>query len=318
MIFGYLRVLSYLCNMKPIKTGLGRGLGALIPMDDTSSSMAPQNAPSSINEIDLELIHANPSQPRREFDEQALEELANSIRSVGIIQPITLRQEEDGTYLIIAGERRYRAAQRAGLLSIPAYIRKVNDDAVMEMTLIENIQREDLNAIEVALAYQQLLTRNQLTQEELSQHVGKSRATVANFMRLLRLPAEIQLALKDRRISMGHARALLSLEDAEQQVALYHQIVAQDLSVRRVENLVREFVEGRILDFRTEGLTSKKAANGKQESDELFSQMTQHLSEMFSTKVRMSCNEKGQGKITIPFRNDEELRNIIALLDKLN
>lgn len=318
MIFGYLRVLSYLCNMKPIKTGLGRGLGALIPMDDTSSSMAPQNAPSSINEIDLELIHANPSQPRREFDEQALEELANSIRSVGIIQPITLRQEEDGTYLIIAGERRYRAAQRAGLLSIPAYIRKVSDDAVMEMTLIENIQREDLNAIEVALAYQQLLTRNQLTQEELSQHVGKSRATVANFMRLLRLPAEIQLALKDRRISMGHARALLSIEDAEQQVALYHQIVSQDLSVRRVENLVREFVEGRILDFRTEGLTSKKVVYGKQGSDELFSQMTQHLSEMFSTKVRMSCNEKGQGKITIPFRNDEELRNIIALLDKIN
>ncbi|MBR5716419.1 MAG: ParB/RepB/Spo0J family partition protein [Bacteroidales bacterium] len=304
--------------MKPIKTGLGRGLGALIPMDDTSSSMAPQNAPSSINEIDLELIHANPSQPRREFDEQALEELANSIRSVGIIQPITLRQEEDGTYLIIAGERRYRAAQRAGLLSIPAYIRKVSDDAVMEMTLIENIQREDLNAIEVALAYQQLLTRNQLTQEELSQHVGKSRATVANFMRLLRLPAEIQLALKDRRISMGHARALLSIEDAEQQVALYHQIVSQDLSVRRVENLVREFVEGRILDFRTEGLTSKKVVYGKQGSDELFSQMTQHLSEMFSTKVRMSCNEKGQGKITIPFRNDEELRNIIALLDKIN
>jgi ParB family chromosome partitioning protein len=220
--------------------------------------------------------------------------------------------------MIIAGERRYRAAQRAGLLSIPAYIRKVSDDAVMEMTLIENIQREDLNAIEVALAYQQLLTRNGLTQEELSQHVGKSRATVANFMRLLRLPAEIQLALKDRRISMGHARALLSLEDAEQQVALYHQIVAQDLSVRRVENLAREFVEGRILDFRTEGQAGKKSVGGNLVPDELFSQMTQHLSEMFSTKVRMSCNEKGQGKITIPFRNDEELRYIIALLDKLN
>ena len=305
--------------MKPIKTGLGRGLGALIPMDDTNDSLTSQNAPSSINEIDLDLIHANPSQPRREFDEQALEELANSIRSVGIIQPITLRQEEDGTYLIIAGERRYRAAQRAGLFSIPAYIRKVSDDAVMEMTLIENIQREDLNAIEVALAYQQLMTRNGLTQEELSQHVGKSRATVANFMRLLRLPAEIQLALKDRRITMGHARALLSIEDAEQQVALYHQIVAQDLSVRRVENLVREFVEGRILDFRTEGQAgNRRAGNDNQLPDELFGQMSQHLSEMFSTKVRMSCNEKGQGKIIIPFKSDEELRYIIALLDKLN
>jgi len=305
--------------MKPIKTGLGRGLGALIPMDDTSPAMAPQDAPSSINEIDLELIHANPSQPRREFDEQALDELASSIRSVGIIQPITLRQEEDGTYMIIAGERRYRAAQRAGLLSIPAYIRKASDDAVMEMTLIENIQREDLNAIEVALAYQQLLTSNGLTQEELSRHVGKSRATVANFMRLLRLPAEIQLALKDRRISMGHARALLSFEDAEQQVALYHQIVMQDLSVRRVESLARDFVEGRILDFRTEGQTGgKKKAGENALPEELFTQMTDHLSKMFSTRVRMSCNEKGQGKITIPFRNDEELRNIIALLDKLN
>lgn len=319
MIFGYLRVLSYLCNMKPIKTGLGRGLGALIPMDDTSDALTSQNAPSSISEIDLDLIHANPSQPRREFDEQALEELANSIRSIGIIQPITLRQEEDGTYLIIAGERRYRAAQRAGLFSIPAYIRKVNDDAVMEMALIENIQREDLNAIEVALAYQQLLTSNGLTQEELSQRVGKSRATVANFMRLLRLPAEIQLALKDRRISMGHARALLSLEDAEQQVALYHLIVAQDLSVRRVEALVRDFIEGRILDFRTEGQGGgKKGSNAQQQQNELFSQMTQHLSEMFSTKVKMSCNEKGQGKITIPFKSDEELQNIFALLDKLN
>ncbi len=305
--------------MKPIKTGLGRGLGALIPMDDTSDALTTQNAPSSINEIDLDLIHINPSQPRREFDEQALEELANSIRSIGIIQPITLRQEKDGTYLIIAGERRYRAAQRAGLLTIPAYIRKVSDDAVMEMALVENIQREDLNAIEVALAYQQLQNNNGLTQEELSQRVGKSRATVANFMRLLRLPAEIQLALKDRRISMGHARALLSLEDAEQQVALYHQMVAQDLSVRRVESLVRDFVEGRILDFRTEGQgNGKKAGIDDQLQNEFFDQMAQHLSEMFSTRVKMSCNEKGQGKIIIPFKNDEELQNIFALLDKLN
>jgi len=305
--------------MKPIKTGLGRGLGALIPMDDTSDALTNQNAPSSINEIDLDLIHINPSQPRREFDEQALEELTNSIRSIGIIQPITLRQEEDGTYLIIAGERRYRAAQRAGLVSIPAYIRKVSDDAVMEMALVENIQREDLNAIEVALAYQQLLNNNGLTQEELSQRVGKSRATVANFMRLLRLPAEIQLALKDHRISMGHARALLSLEDAEQQVALYHQMVAQDLSVRRVESLVRDFVEGRILDFRTEGQgNGKKVGNEDPLQSEFFDQMSQHLSEMFSTKVKMSCNEKGQGKIIIPFRNDEELQKIFALLDKLN
>lgn len=304
--------------MKPIKTGLGRGLDALISMDDTTESFGSQNAPSSINEIDIELIHANPSQPRHEFDEQALEDLASSIQSIGIIQPIALRQEEDGSYLIIAGERRFRAAQKAGLHSVPAYVRKVSDDAVMEMALIENIQREDLNAIEVALTYQQLQTRNGLTQDELAARVGKSRATVANFMRLLRLPAEIQLALKDRRLTMGHARALLSIDDAEQQVALYHMIVAQDLSVRKVEGLVRDFVEGRILDFRAEGKTQPKAKSDAPTQNEIFDMMSQHLSEMFSTKVKLSCNDKGHGKITIPFKSDEQLQSIIALLDKLN
>lgn len=305
--------------MKPIKTGLGRGLDALISIDDTHEGLTSQTAPSSINEVELELIHANPSQPRHDFDEQALEDLANSISSIGVIQPITLRQEEDGTYLIIAGERRYRAAKKAGLETVPAYIRKVNDDEVMEMALIENIQREDLNAIEVALAYQQLQTRNNLTQEELALRVGKNRATVANFMRLLRLPAEVQLALKDRRISMGHARALLSIEDPEQQVALYHMIEAQDLSVRKVEALARDFVEGRILDFNAESPNdNKKKSNQQQQQNELYGMMSQHLSEMFSTKVKMSCNEKGQGKITIPFKNDEELQKIIGLLDKIN
>lgn len=302
--------------MKPIKTGLGRGLDALISMEDSNDALSSQNAPSSINEVDIDLIHANPTQPRHDFDEQALNELSESIQSIGIIQPITLRQEEDGTYMIIAGERRYRAAQKAGLMSVPAYIRKASDDDVMEMALIENIQREDLNAIEVALAYQQLQSRNGLTQDELAQRVGKSRATVANFMRLLRLPAEIQLALKDRRISMGHARALLSLEDAEQQVALFHQIEVQDLSVRKVEMLVRDYVEGRILDFSQGG--KKRGGTATQLQNELFGMMSQHLSEMFSTKVKMSCNEKGQGKITIPFKTDEELQNIMSLLDKLN
>lgn len=304
--------------MKPIKTGLGRGLDALISIDDSESTLTSTNAPSSINEIEIDLIHANPSQPRHDFDEQALEDLAESIRNIGIIQPITLRQEADESYLIIAGERRFRAAQRAGLTTVPAYIRKVSDDAVMEMALIENIQREDLNAIEVALAYQQLQTRNELTQEELAQRVGKSRASVANFMRLLRLPAEIQLALKDRRLSMGHARALLSIEDAEQQVALYHLVIAQDLSVRKVEALARDFVEGRILDFRTEGQPQRKAKENNQPQSEIIGMMSQHLSDMFKTKVKMTCNEKGQGKITIPFKGDDELQSIIALLDKLN
>lgn len=287
-------------------------------MDDTEKALTQDTAPSSINEVDVDLIHANPAQPRHDFDEEALDDLAASIKSIGIIQPITLRQEEDGTYLIIAGERRYRAAQRAGLQSVPAYIRKVSDDAVMEMALIENIQREDLNAIEVALAYQQLQSRNGITQEELAQRVGKNRTTVANFMRLLRLPAEIQLALKDKRLSMGHARALLGIEDAEQQVALYHQIVAQDMSVRKVESLVRDYIEGRILDFRQDGKQPEKKVSSTATQNELFGMMSQRLSEMFSAKVKMVCNEKGQGKITIPFKSDEELQHIIGLLDKIN
>lgn len=299
------------------KIGLGRGLDALISIDDTTS---PDFAPSSINEIEIDLIHANPSQPRHDFDQQAIEDLAASIGHIGIIQPITLRQEEDGTYLIVAGERRFRAAQIAGLETIPAYIRKVSDDDVMEMALIENIQREDLNAIEIALAYQQLQARHGCTQEELATRVGKSRATVANFMRLLRLPAEIQLALKEKKLSMGHARAILPIEEPEQQVKLFHRITDQDLSVRKVEALVKDYLEGRILDFGEDEASAKPKAPNQgtaAQSSEILEAMQNHLSQMFSTKVRMSCNEKGQGKITIPFKTDQDLQNILSLLDSI-
>ena len=298
--------------------GLGRGLDALISADDTLTS---NNAPSSINEVDIDLIHANPTQPRKDFDEQSLQELADSIRNIGIIQPITLRQEEDGTYMIVAGERRFRASQLAGRETIPAYIRKVSDDDVMEMALVENIQREDLNAIEVALAYQQLQAKADLTQEQLAQRVGKSRASVANFMRLLKLPAELQLSLKEKKLSMGHARAILPIEDPEQQVKLFHLIVEQDLSVRRVEQLVRDFSEGRILDFaELQGEPTKKTGGNTSANDagnDYCNTMAEHLAEKFSAKVKMTCNDKGQGKITIAFKNDEELQNIIALLDKI-
>lgn len=299
------------------KSGLGRGLDALISIDDTTS---PDFAPSSINEIEIDLIHANPLQPRHDFDQQAIEDLAASIGHIGIIQPITLRQEEDGTYLIVAGERRFRAAQIAGLETIPAYIRKVSDDDVMEMALIENIQREDLNAIEIALAYQQLQARHGCTQEELATRVGKSRATVANFMRLLRLPAEIQLALKEKKLSMGHARAILPIEEPEQQVKLFHRITDQDLSVRKVEALVKDYLEGRILDFGENEASAKPKAQSQAasaQSSEILEAMQNHLSQMFSTKVRMSCNEKGQGKITIPFKTDQDLQNILSLLDSI-
>ncbi len=296
--------------------GLGRGLDALISADDTLTS---NNAPSSINEVDIDLIHANPGQPRKDFDQQALEELAESIRNIGIIQPITLRQESDGTYLIVAGERRFRASQLAGLETVPAYIRKVSDDDVMEMALIENIQREDLNAIEVALAYQQLQAKSNLTQEALAQRVGKSRASVANFMRLLKLPAEIQLSLKEKKLSMGHARAMLPIEDPEQQVKLFHLTIEQDLSVRRVEQLVRDFTEGRILDFaELDGQPSPKQDKPENSAtNEFCDSMASHLANLFSTKVKMTCNDKGQGKITIAFRNDQELQNIVTLLDKV-
>ncbi len=303
--------------MKINKNGLGRGLDALISIDDTTPK---EFAPSSINEIEISQIHANPSQPRHDFDQQAIEDLAASIKQIGIIQPITLRQEEDGSYMIVAGERRFRAAQIAGLETIPAYIRKVSDDDVMEMALIENIQREDLNAIEVALAYQQLLARHGCTQEELAARVGKSRATVANFMRLLRLPAELQIALKERKLSMGHARAILPIEEPEQQVKLFHLIAEQDLSVRKAEALVKDYLEGRILDFgeSQEASMPKQPKQGTMSpSNEILQAMQNHLSQMFSTKVRMSCNEKGQGKITIPFKTDQDLQNILSLLDSI-
>ncbi|MDO4496586.1 MAG: ParB/RepB/Spo0J family partition protein [Bacteroidales bacterium] len=300
--------------------GLGRGLDALISTD-ASDALISNNAPSSINEVEIDLIHANPSQPRKDFDPQALQELADSIQNIGIIQPITLRQEEDGTYMIIAGERRFRASQMAGRETIPAYVRKASDDDVMEMALIENIQREDLNAIEVALAYQQIQSKGGLTQDELSHRVGKSRSAVANFMRLLKLPAEIQLALKEKRLSMGHARAILPIEDPEQQVKLYHIVVDQDLTVRRVEQLARDFVEGRIIDFseleKGKADTAKKVSNNGNGTNELFDQMAKYLTGVFNTKVKMDCNEKGQGKITIPFKTDTELQNILSILDKI-
>ena len=217
------------------KTGLGRGLDALI---DTSH--VDTNGGSSISEIALDSIVANPDQPRRTFDEEALQELADSIREHGVISPITLRDNGDGTYMIIAGERRFRASKIAGLDRIPAYIRTAKDEQVMEWALIENIQREDLDAIEIALAYQRLMDDYNLTQERMSERVGKKRATVANYLRLLKLPAEIQVGIKEKKIDMGHARAILSTPSAERQLELYQRILREGLSVRKVEALAQE------------------------------------------------------------------------------
>lgn len=286
---------------------LGRGLDALIQTEEVKTEGS-----SSINEIALTLIHPNPKQPRREFDEEALDELADSIREIGIVQPITLRQMEDGTYEIIAGERRWRASQRAGLTTIPAYIRTANDEHVMEMALIENIQRQDLNALEIALAYQNLLEQYGLTQDRLSERVGKKRATVTNYLRLLKLPAPIQMALQNRDIDMGHARAILSLETPAQQLKVFAQIQKEHLSVRRVEELVRSLGEGETVMVGT-----RRMLPPKPQVSHDYTELRLRLSECFRTKVQFTCSDRGKGKITIPFANEEEMERIVSILDRL-
>ena len=290
------------------RSALGRGLDALITMDDLKTGGS-----SSISEIELSKIQPNPDQPRSVFEEETLEELAVSIRSLGVIQPITLKETGTDKYMIISGERRYRASLMAGLERIPAYIKTAADENVVEMALIENIQREDLNSIEIALAYQKLIDSYGLTQEKLSERVGKKRATIANYLRLLKLPAEIQVGLKDKKIDMGHARALLPVEDPEVQLALYEQILADGLSVRNVEEIVRGGVDAAAL----EQARKEKPAQRKPKLHEEFNLLKDHLSSFFNTKVQLVCNEKGKGKITIPFASEDELEKLIGLLDKL-
>ena len=269
------------------KTGLGRGLYALI---DTSH--VDTNGSSSISEIELAKIFANPDQPRRSFDEEAMQELADSIREHGVISPITLRDNGDGTYMIIAGERRFRASKLAGLERIPAYIRTAKDEQVMEWALIENIQREDLDAIEIALAYQRLMDDYNLTQERMAERVGKKRATVANYLRLLKLPAEIQVGIKDRLIEMGHARAILGTPSPERQLALYQRILRDGLSVRKVEALAQE-------DRLSKNPQAKREVNQ-------YVALGKELSLNSGLKIKIQNN-----KVVISFEDEDELRRII-------
>lgn len=283
------------------RPALGRGLGSLMPMDDV-----PAPDTSAINEIEISRISPNPDQPRTIFDEEALEELSRSISELGIIQPLSLRKTGPDSYQIIAGERRYRAALKAGLTSVPAYIRTANDTEITEMALIENIQREDLNAIEIALTFKKLIDRYELTQERLSERIGKKRATIANFLRLLRLPAEVQLGLRDRRIDMGHARAILSLDDPKLQLKLYNETIRQGLSVRRVEELAKKLAQQA-----TEPVKEKKTAFSNKDFDIL----RDHLAQRFSTPVALQCDASGKGKISFSFSNDDELQRLIAIFD---
>lgn len=286
------------------KFALGRGLDALISNEEVKTSGS-----SSINEIELSKISPNPNQPRREFDPIALQELADSISEIGIIQPITLRKINEESYQIIAGERRFRASQIAGLNTIPAYIKTASDENVMEMALIENIQREDLNSLEIALAYQHLIEQYGLTQERLSERIGKNRTTITNYLRLLKLPATIQMALKDKIIDMGHARALLSIDNTEIQIKIFNETVENGYSVRKVEELIKSLTQSNSPDNKKSQKDSKLP--------ESFNVLQNHLCNFFGTKVQLSCSAKGKGKISIPFDNEADLERIMEILDSL-
>ncbi|MCS7018659.1 MAG: ParB/RepB/Spo0J family partition protein [Cytophagales bacterium] len=293
------------------RTGLGKGLSALL--EDTTPGQLATDAVSDnvlvgrIHEIPLEQIEVNPFQPRTEFDRNALEELAESIRVQGIIQPITVRQLEPSRYQLISGERRLKAAKLAGLTHIPAYIRTANDQQMLEMALIENIQREELNAIEIALSYQRLITECHLKQEELGERVGKNRSTVTNYLRLLKLPPDIQAGLRDRKLTMGHARALINIDNVEEQLTIFKKILEEEWSVRKTEDAVRALLTK---PEKRKTIQKTTAANPE------IIQLQNRLSNRYGTRVQVSRNEQGRGEIKIPFFSDEDLNRIIELLEQ--
>lgn len=289
------------------KNALGRGLGALI--EGVEKEILEKKVEAN-KDILIDSIDGNPFQPRTTFDAQSLEELASSIKKLGVIQPLTVREAGNGRYQLIAGERRLRAAKLAGLTHVPAYIRTADDQAMLELALVENIQREDLDAIEVAISFQRLTEECKLTQEELSARVGKQRSTVANYLRLLKLPAEIQLGIRNKQLMMGHARTLINIDDPKKQISVYYKIIEGDLSVRQVEDLVRELQSDQKKDPR-------KTERKKKLNDD-FIQLTDHLNRIFSSKVSFRINEQGRGKIVIPFENPEEMERILGVFDRLN
>jgi len=287
------------------RNALGRGLGALI---DDSNVIRDQNPVS--NEIPVSEIEANPYQPRVHFDEESLNELAVSIREVGIIQPVTLRKIGDKRYQIIAGERRFRASKLAGLTKVPAFVREAGDEAMLELALVENIQREDLDAIEVALSYQRLMEECKLTQESLSDRVGKKRSTISNYLRLLRLPAVIQKAIREQEITMGHARALINITDSETQVMVYRQVVKYDFSVRKTEDIVRKLSN-----------TEEEQFNESRKDSTItnqFEDLKKHLGKYFNSNIGLKINEQYKGKIEIPFKDSKDLERIIGIFDRIN
>jgi len=290
------------------KNVLGKGIGALL--SDAENVGKPVQRPPIKTGIEVELskIKANPNQPRTKFDKEALEELSQSISQLGVIQPITVSEIGKDEYRIISGERRYRASIMAGLESIPAYVKNVNAVDMLTMALVENVQREDLDAIEIATSYQSLIEDCNLTQEKLSERVGKKRATISNYLRLLKLPPEIQFGIINNDISMGHARTLVTIDDNELQVKIFTRIIEQGLSVRDTEDLIRKYKESNIID------ESNPAS--KKESDD-FDTLRADLSERFKTTVKFSISPKGKGKIVIPFTSELELERLLGLIDKI-
>lgn len=285
------------------RNALGRGLDSLISMGDIRTEGS-----SAISEIDIERIAPNPEQPRRTFDEDSLAELAASIRELGVVQPLTLRDSNDGNYQIIAGERRWRAARMAGLTSVPAYVRTVSDSEMTEMALIENIQREDLNAIEVALGFKKLIDTYHLTQERLSERLGKKRATIANHLRLLRLPAEIQIGLRDRKLDMGHARAILAVDDPKIQLSLYKQVIKEGLSVRAVEELGRKLAAAS---------NEEKPEKEKVAKSEDIKILERDITSYFSVPVKVTRSSSGKGSVTFKFSSDDELHQLVKIFERL-
>lgn len=293
--------------MNSKKKALGRGLSAILESPDTditSKDSTGSFVAGAIASIPIDQIETNPFQPRTEFEPEALSELAESIREQGIIQPLTVRKMGYDKYQLISGERRLRASQMAGLSEVPCYIRIANDQQVLEMALVENIQRESLNSLEIAISYQRLIEECELTQEELSQRVGKNRSTVTNYLRLLKLPAGVQIAIRDGHITMGHARALLSLDDEEAQIKIMNEIIENDLSVRDVEERVKNF--GKILPV-------AKQPVKKSLSEEIIN-LSKGFSEKFRTRVNITQNNKGKGTIVISFQNKKELERLIQEL----
>ncbi len=294
------------------KRGLGRGLDAILQSPDTditSADISGNYVAGATAELDIDKIETNPFQPRNDFDETALQELSESIKQHGVIQPVTVRKMGYDKYQLISGERRLRASKLAGMKKIPVFIRVANDEQMLEMALIENIHRESLNAIEVALSYQRLIEECQLTQDQLSEKVGKDRSTVTNFLRLLKLPEEIQLALRDGFITMGHARAIISIEDKKEQLLILKKIIDEGLNVRQVESLVRN-------------ANNKTSAKGiKKQKDivpEIFRVKAENISKSLNMNVKVSRNSRGRGSLTISFKNDNEFDRLLDYINKNN